>query len=278
MNKSNGNKNIKKIKNILSDNKSKGSDEIDLLFLIDATASMGPYIIAAKQESKNISEELRKLYPEKKFKYGYIFYRDPIDSHSDIHECINLTDKVNDLTEQLGKIDVYGGGDLPEDWAGAYKMANEKISWGDGDKIIIHLADAGAHGKLFTKNDNYPQEEEKLIKELEKCALKNITIFGYIIQEDARNSFEESAKIYRSKGGFFEIFNFCPPEMMNNGMMSPFDMNMNFMNKNNMNMNCMNNMNMNYMDNMYSNQCMLNNNFRMNALNCVAMNMNRNNI
>ena len=68
---------IKKIKNILSDSKPK-DNEFDILFLIDATGSMFTYITAAKEESKNISEELRKLYPEIMFKYGYIFYRDPI--------------------------------------------------------------------------------------------------------------------------------------------------------------------------------------------------------
>ena len=113
------------------------------------------------------------------FKYGYIFYRDPIDVKTDFHEIIDLTDNVNSLPEQIGKINATGGGDLPEDWAGAYKMANEKISWRDGNKVIIHLCDAGAHGKLFTKSDKYPEEEAKLIQELEKCALKKIKIFGY---------------------------------------------------------------------------------------------------
>ena len=75
--------------------------------------------------------------------------------------------------------------------------------WG---KKIIHLADAGAHRKLFTLNDNYPNEEIKLIQELEKCALKKINIFGFVIEEDAKNSFNECAKIYRSKGGFFRSF------------------------------------------------------------------------
>jgi len=43
----------------------------------------------------------------------------------------------------------HGGGDEPEDWVGAYKLVNEKISWRNGNKLIIHLADAGVHGKLF---------------------------------------------------------------------------------------------------------------------------------
>ena len=216
--KKDGKDNIKKIKNILSDEK-KDINEFDVLFLVDATGSMAPYIIAAKEETNNIAEELRQTYPEMNFQYGYIFYRDPIDSKEDIHEMIDLTDNVNSLPEKIGKIEAKGGGDLPEDWVGAYKLVNEKISWRNGTKVIIHLTDAGAHGKLFTKSDKYPEEEQKLIQELEKCALKNIKIFGYIIKEDCRNSFDECSKIYRSKGGSFEIFNFLSPNLMNNNLM-----------------------------------------------------------
>ena len=93
---------------------------------------------------------------------------------------------------------------------GAYKIANEKIIWRNGIRIIIHLADEGAYGILFTKYDKYPEEEEKLIKELEKCLKKNIDIFGYVILEESRNSFEQCSKIYRSKGGSYEILKIFP--------------------------------------------------------------------
>ena len=177
-------KELKKIKNILSDDINNGNNDFDIVFLVDATGSMDSYIIAAKEETKNIADELQKLYPEKMFQYGYIFYRDPVDSNYDTHDVIDLTDNVDSLPAQIEVIDATGGGDLPEDWAGAYKLANEKISWRKGIKVIIHLADAGAHGKLFTK---------------------------------AQNTFNECANIYRKKGGSFEILqfenNFLQPNM-----------------------------------------------------------------
>ena len=201
-------KDLKKIKNILSDDINNGNNDFDIVFLVDATGSMSSYIIAAKEETKNIADELRKLYPEKMFQYGYIFYRDPIDSKTDTHDVIDLTDNVNSLPAQINVISATGGGDIPEDWVGAYKLANEKISWRNGMKVIIHLADAGAHGKLFTKSDKYPEEEEKLIYELDRCAEKGIKIFGYVIKDDAQNSFNECANIYRKKGGSYEILQF----------------------------------------------------------------------
>ena len=66
-------KNISKINKIINDNKSE-EKVFDLLFLIDATGSMSSYITAAKDETENISKELRTSYPEYHFQYGYIFY------------------------------------------------------------------------------------------------------------------------------------------------------------------------------------------------------------
>ena len=280
---------IKKIKNILSDETNKGNNDFDILFLVDATGSMSEYITAAKEETKNISDELMKLYPEKMFKYGYIFYRDPVDSKSDQHEVIDLTDDVNSFPEKIGKIVAKGGGDIPEDWVGAYKLANEKISWRNGIKVIMHLADAGAHGKLFTLNDKYPEEEGKLIAELEKCAQKRIKIFGYVINYKAENSFNECAKIYRSKGGSFEILKFQAIPMEETNKFAPtYDMKKEpkYPIQNLMCRPMMNNMNMNNMMNMGApnpftmnnrsappmanlNQMNINMNFQRNAINSI---------
>ena len=293
-----GKNNLKKINNILSDKKPKDSKNFDVVFMIDATGSMGEYITAAKEESQNISKELKELYPDMKFKYGYIFYRDPVDVKTDTHEIIDLTDDEISLPEKIGNIKATGGGDAPEDWVGAYQLSNEKISWRDGIKIIIHLADAGAHGKLFTTSDKYPDEEAKLIKELEICASKDIEIFAYIIENAARKSFEECSKIYRSKGGSYEIFEFY--QIKDPGFMNPPSMNMGMMNMGMMNMmnapNPMMNNNMGMMNNnmgmmnmmnapnpminsapmMNMNMSRSNMNFRNNALNSISISMKRN--
>jgi len=187
----------------------------DIVYLIDSTSSMLNYIQAAKNQAENISKDLRELFPETNFQYGYIFYRDPIDSEFDIHEIINLTDDVDSLPELIGKIKAYGGGDCPEDWAGAYKKANDEIKWRNGNRVIIHIADAGAHGRRFTIYDEYFEEEDKLLKELDECIKKKIKIFGYVIKLDCRNSFNECKKYYQSKGGIYEIFNFEKSKYLN---------------------------------------------------------------
>ena len=60
---------------------------------------------------------------------------------------------------------------------------NEEIKWRNGTKVIFHLADAGAHGKLFTFSDKYPDEEQKLINELNICCEQKVKIFGFVIYD-----------------------------------------------------------------------------------------------
>jgi len=107
-----------------------------------------------------------------------------------------------------------------------------------------------------------------------------------IIKDDCRNSFEECSKIYRSKEGSFEIFNFISPEFNINEpifKMNPMKMGsirnpMNINNASSMSMNSMNMTGMNPMMNMMnapmamnmSNQSMLNMNFRNNALKSIS--------
>ena len=57
-------------------------------------------------------------------------------------------------------------------------------------KIIIHIADAGAHSKRFTEYDeehNDKKNEEELENLIQNCTKENITIFGYQIKMSLKN-------------------------------------------------------------------------------------------
>ena len=63
------------------------------------------------------------------------------------------------------------------------KLANESINWRNGKKVILHLADAGAHGKEFTLSDKYPEESDKLKQELFKCCQKKLKFLDMLSQK-----------------------------------------------------------------------------------------------
>ena len=80
-------------------------------------------------------------------------------------------------------------------------------------KIIIHIADAGAHGKRFSDGDgrNYVSQEMPLVNLIQQCAYSHISIFGYQIGPHPQRSFSECKKIYdsvKSKDCFYEIYKF----------------------------------------------------------------------
>ncbi len=68
---------------------------------------------------------------------------------------------VNDLKTRMNSIGAYGGGDTPEDWVGGYNLVlNVNMGWRRHlAKIIIHIADAGAHHQRFSDGDIYNNSE-----------------------------------------------------------------------------------------------------------------------
>ena len=191
------------------------SKEVDILYLIDATASMGNEIKAANAHVIKIFNKLKEKYKDYKFQFGAVFYRDQIDSKTDKNEYFPLTDDMNELKNNISKIKPYGGKDIPEDWVVGYKIALNDIKWRNGIKLIIHIADAGAHGVEYSKNDKYPDEGPKLTEYIQECAKKNINIIGFKIGEEPGQSFEKMSEIYnkykieqKDDGQFMEIYDF----------------------------------------------------------------------
>lgn len=148
----------------------------DVVYMVDATGSMGGYIQAAKDQCINISNTLQKQLSQYQFQFGCIFYRDPIDSPSDVNDIFMLTDNVLNLKNQIQKVNANGGGDGPEDWVGAYRLSLS-MNWRNGIRLIIHMADAPAHGAIFGGAGHEP-EAPLLIPLIQQCAARKIKIIG----------------------------------------------------------------------------------------------------
>ena len=172
---------------------------------------MESYILAVITNCKNIIERINSLYShEKKFKYGGIFYRDPIDSSSDKHYFFQMSSDKNEIFRAIQNVKAIGGGDESEDWNGAYENALNKINWTspNSNKIIIHIADAGAHGQEFNNRDSHEEEGPKFIKTIKKVAEKGFEIIAFSIGQAPINSFNKFKEIYIKNNGYaLVIFN-----------------------------------------------------------------------
>ena len=178
------------------------ANELDILYMIDCTGGMYSLIYCIRDTCTEIYDILNKnlILTNYDIKFSGVFYRDPVDSPSDRHEYQPLGD-VNDLREKMKTIHSYGGGDYPEDWVGAYKIALDKnrIGWRKNSvKIIIHITDAGAHGREFSDRDRFPAQGVILIDLVKQLAKEKISIFGYQINDLAEKSFEKCKEIYDS--------------------------------------------------------------------------------
>ena len=74
------------------------------------------------------------------------------------------------------------------------------MKWKDGKRIIVHICDAPAHGKKYSKdvNDNHTDKkfELELDDRMKKCAEENIEIIGMYKNDNTKDCFEECKKIY----------------------------------------------------------------------------------
>ena len=162
---------------------------------------MGSYLAAARDQCINISNQLQAELPKFDFNFGAVFYRDPVDCHGEKNHTYALKKNVNALKSELGSESASGGGDGPEDWVGGYEMALDNIAWRNGTRLIIHIADAPAHGSEWCGSNNHNEENPKLYPIVQKCVDKDIKIIGFQIGSYPKPSFEKFQKEYNNRGG-----------------------------------------------------------------------------
>ena len=178
------------------------NNKCDILFMVDSTTSMRSYLAATIDNCVKIAENINKKYNSKKeLRYGAIFYRDPFDQPSIKHSIYDLTFNKDEFQNSIKNEQVRGGGG-PEDWNGAYEIAINQINWAkNSNKIVIHIADAGAHGVEFTPGDSYPDEGPKLVDNIKKVAQLGLKIIGFSIESRALNSYKKFMDIYMQNNG-----------------------------------------------------------------------------
>ena len=182
----------------------------DIVYMVDSTGSMCGLIQAAKEQCINISNELKSKLPNYQFQFGAIFYRDPVDSPSDRNDIILLSNDVNSLRGKIGYINATGGGDGPEDWVGAYHIALGQMNWRRGTRLIIHIADAPAHGHTFCNSINHEEEDSRLAPLIRDCASSGIKIVGMPIGDYPLNSFQQCQNIYNGVSNPQKLYQIQP--------------------------------------------------------------------
>lgn len=125
----------------------KAACSTDLLFLIDTTGSMGPYIEAAKRQVRDIVRDIKEaFFDEADVRIAVVGYKDHNDT--DKIQFLDFTPSADTVSTFLDKLTAFGGGDAPEDVLGAIQKALN-ASWLMQTRCIIHIADAPPHGNAL---------------------------------------------------------------------------------------------------------------------------------
>jgi len=129
---------------------------LDMVFVMDATGSMGSYISAAQQAIRDIVQQI--VSTEKAdVRFALVSYRDhPPQEKSYVTTVFPFSSSVSTMRKNLDTLSASGGGDGPEAVVDGLHAALKLDYRGDATKVCILIADAPPHG-LGSHGDGFPE-------------------------------------------------------------------------------------------------------------------------
>jgi hypothetical protein len=172
--------------------------QVEVVFVLDTTGSMGGLLEGAKKKIWSIASEIARGKPSPRLKIGLVAYRDKGDVY---------VTKVTDLNEDLDKIygellafRAEGGGDTPENVRQGLHDALTKIAWSK-DRTTLRI--------LFLVGDAPPHFDYQDVPKLEDICLSAVKA-GIIINTVRCGNDGECGRVWKeiadkSEGSFFSI-------------------------------------------------------------------------
>lgn len=120
--------------------------QIEVVFVLDTTGSMGGLIAAAKEKIWSIASTMASAQTAPDIKMGLVAYRDRGDAY--VTQTIALSSDLDSVYAKLMDFQADGGGDGPESVNQALHDAVNKITWSQNPntyKVIFLVGDAPPH-------------------------------------------------------------------------------------------------------------------------------------
>lgn len=117
--------------------------EVEVVFVLDTTGSMGGLIDAAKEKIWSIANTLVSADPAPKIRMGLVGYRDRGDTY--VTTFTPLSDDLDKIYSKLMQFQADGGGDTPESVNQALHEAVTRTVWSDKSstyRVIFLVGDA----------------------------------------------------------------------------------------------------------------------------------------
>lgn len=117
---------------------------LDLVFMVDATGSMGDEIAKLKGSMRAMSQQISQLPGQPDICYGLVAYRDRGDAF--VTRTHDFTDDLGAFQQMLARVQAGGGGDTPEALNEALHEVVHRLDWrADAARMVVMVADAPPH-------------------------------------------------------------------------------------------------------------------------------------
>jgi hypothetical protein len=118
---------------------------LDVLFLLDATGSMGDEIGRIQDTIAEIAARIDRIEPRPLVRFALVSYRDRGDEYVARTDA-PFTADVAGFRDALLRVRADGGGDTPEDLNEGLRVALQELSWSDeAVRLTFLVADAAPH-------------------------------------------------------------------------------------------------------------------------------------
>ncbi|KAJ1408915.1 kinase-like domain-containing protein [Ochromonadaceae sp. CCMP2298] len=122
----------------------KEANSLDLAIAMDCTGSMGSWMGVARDKMIDLIQTIKADNANCSVRVAYIGYRDFCDGAERLAVAPFTTDSAS-ITAFIARQTAQGGGDAPEDVAGALQTALG-LAWQSAAKLLIWIGDAPCHG------------------------------------------------------------------------------------------------------------------------------------
>ena len=157
---------------------------LDVLFLLDATGSMGDEIGQIQKTLASIAERIDGIEPRPELRFGLVAYRDRGDDY--VTRIYDFTPDVALFQQLLASVRADGGGDTPESLNEGLHQAVQGVSWGaDAVRLVFLVADAPPHL-------DYPQDYD-YVREARQAVAAGVKIYPIA----ASNSEDQAEYVFR---------------------------------------------------------------------------------
>lgn len=183
---------------------------VKICFLLDCTASMGPWI---HQTKTKMSDMVRDIHPGASIQTAFVGYRDYGDK---TRILVHPFQEPSRLMKSIRSVRAEGGDDDAEDVVNGLENALHHVDWLDADvKMLVHIADAPPHGVEFHPafiSDRYPLGDPSGLDPrdfVEKFSFADVDYTFVRITYNTDMMIEKFAKCY-THGGTFRVIDLEP--------------------------------------------------------------------